>query len=309
VSLVTRIVQRSRDELFGRGFRPIPALRDKLALDWSWMLSGPVNQRVIRVPAMRRSGHHAILNWIRYHQKGRHFLLNNCKAGENPFLGCSRIDSVVGGKNGEHRYINWDNETKGKFSKKNTLIYNYEDCDLVEVEKDIVDRETQWFGTTESRFDLLILRDPFNLFASMLRWMRGKMFAPDIEELRRLPQLWIQYAKEYLGDSNYLSDKVTVSFNEWFQSRACRDQMALRFGFLNEDRGLQEVAKWGPSTWGDSFDGMKYDGQAQSMKVFDRWRQYAEDREFKQLFMNDELWRFSHEIFGPINGTEQLRST
>lgn len=267
-------------------------------------LPGPPNRSIIRVLALRRSGHHAVLNWVRLHQEGRHVLLNDCRPGKNPFSHCSVANSIVKGFWGEHHYLDWDAEAAGRHAKKGTLIYNFEDQDLRDPRFSLDGgAEENWLGECGDRADLLILRDPFNLFASKLRWARGRHLAPSIESLGSLPDLWKIYAREFLGETAHLSDTVTISYNEWFISREYRDDLGRRLGFVNRDGGLQEIARWGPSTWGDSFDGLRHDGAAQAMKVLERWREYRDDPFYASMFRDPDVAYLSGQIFGELPGT------
>lgn len=289
------------------GFYPPAALFDKLWLDSSWAFPGATNRVNMRVFALRRSGHHAILNWIRYQLPDRYCFLNECQVGKNPFTSCSRANSLVKHWAGEHRYLNWKQEQRGCWAKKGILIHNYEDGDFRDyLQQATPNQEQAWIGSSARHLSILILRDPFNLFASKFRWARGKTLTPDFSHLQTLPQLWKVYAKEFLNQTHFLEEKVNISYNDWLVDQSYRDQIASQIGFKNQDLGLDEVAKWGPTTWGDSFDGLKFDGQARQMKVLERWRQYQDDPLFRSLFQDAELWELSRSIFGVIPGAEAL---
>ena len=63
-----------------------------------------------------------------------------------------------------------DAERDGDFSRKDTLLYNYEDCFLGTVASDAFEENHDaWVGPSGRRTDVLILRDPYNLFASRRR--------------------------------------------------------------------------------------------------------------------------------------------
>lgn len=291
------------------GFMPPPALVDKLWMDWSWVLPGGANRCNMRVFALRRSGHHAVLNWVRYHLRGRYCFLNDCKVGENPFLSCSRDKSIVRHLLGEHAYINWKREERGHHAKKGTIIHNYEDSDFRAYAATVTpEDEVAWLGPSERSVSVLILRDPFNLFSSKLRWAYGGTLAPSLEDFGPLVELWKVYAREFLRITDILSDKVCISYNGWFGDRSYRNAIARNLLFRNRDRGMDEVAKWGPTTWGDSFDGLRYDGRARQMKVLSRWKKYQDDPFYRGLFRDHEIFDLSAQIFGEIEGTEVLRS-
>ncbi len=287
-----------------REWRPCAAFLDRPWMKWSWVLPGPASDRRLRVFAQRRSGHHAVLNWIRHQTAGRHCLLNECRAGESPVASCSRGNSLVRGWAGEHAYLDWERELAGRHAKKGTLIYNYEDCDFRTMADVTESRESEWLGASPWSQDVLILRDPFNLFASRLRWAHGSRQPPPRESFPEARELWKVYAKEFLSETRHLRQPVCVSYNHWFQSREYRDELGVKLGFVNRDVGLDEVAKWGPTTWGDSFDGLRYDGRAREMKVLERWKEYGHDPFLRELLADPELRELSGRIYGDDFVTE-----
>lgn len=282
---------------------------DRPWMDASWILPGPANRWSIRVFALRRSGHHAIVNWIRYQTPGRHCFLNDCKVGESPFEKSIRSNSVVGSWIGEHRYLNWERERRGRHAKKGILIHNYEDGDFRRyVWKVTPAREAGWIGASRRKTTLVVLRDPYNLLASRLKWFHGRGEVPTMERFEEFRSLWKLYAREFVGVTRWLEDAVHVSYNDWFRSREYRDEVAARIGFPNRDAGLDRVARWGPvlSRADVSFDGLAYDGRAQQMQVLERWRGFSEDPFFRAQFEDEELVDLSHRIFGEIEGTRRL---
>ncbi|MEZ5583588.1 MAG: hypothetical protein R3F37_13335 [Candidatus Competibacteraceae bacterium] len=172
------------------------------------------------------------------------------------------------------------------------------------------EREETWVGISRRRHDVLILRDPFNLLASKLKWAYGivdRPSKPTIEDVRKARDLWKVYAREYLGETSFLRDRVNISYNHWFAERDYRDHLAAEFGFENRDMGVREVAKWGPTLSQDSFDGLKYEGRAQEMKVLERWKAYVDDPIYREFMADEELHWLSREIFGELPGTAALR--
>jgi hypothetical protein len=156
---------------------------------------------------------------------------------------------------------------------------------------------------------VLILRDPFNLLASVLRSRRqdnSLAGAPAVERARRI---WKAYAREFVGRSSFFRNPTLVSYNEWFVSEDTRRALADRLGLTSADQGLEKVAEWGPAAWGASFDGLSKDGRASQMGVLERWKQYAEDPVYVSQFQDDELWDLSEIIFGEISGTQSLRKS
>lgn len=291
-----------------RGIRSFP-LRATLDRSWmrgSWILPGPANEWNIRIIAMRRSGHHAIVNWVRKQIPGRHCFLNDCVVGRNPFAGCNRLNSVVKGWVGEHGYLDWESEIGGRHAKKGALIRNYEDADPEELVRSGTNRrEEEWLGRSKRSVTILLLRDPFNLMASRLKWLQGGR-GRSLIGLDTSRFLWKDHAREFLGETDWLEDKICLSYNEWHLSREYRDRLSRLIGFENLDKGFNEVARWGPALWGHSFDGFRYEDRAQDMKVMERWREYEGDSLFREQFADEQLVALSRTIFGEIEGTEAL---
>ncbi len=252
------------------------------------------NRTELCVAALQRSGHHAIINWISANSGGPVCFLNNCRPGIDPFLMCTEDQRV-------------------ELAPRNLLIYNYEDRRLTDAfPPDFLNNKTKWFGERGNSIYILILRDPFNNFASKYRWaINGTKWTPKMEWLTdELPGLWKSYAREFLGLTDLMpTPKMLISFNRWFADEEYRDQLAGQLGLASAGKGLTEVAKWGPNTWGDSFDNLEFEGRAHEMKVFERWRHFADDADFNQLFNDREVHQLSEAIFGVIPGTDVLSHT
>jgi len=255
----------------------------------------PTNALEIRLAALRRSGSHALVHWLLSQLPGRGVFLNSCKPGENPYASCYRGDSAVQPAGA----FDLDRERDQGPSPKDFLLYNYEDRELSAVFSDAFAAEhDRWLGTSARRFDLLVLRDPWNNLASLLRWARGAVYPISLDSVAKAARLWKAYAREVLGETDLLRHQRTpVLFNLWVTDPGYRAELASRLGVPFTDAGRDEVAPWGPTTWGDSFDGFAYDGRAGEMPVLERWRWCAEDPFYRGLF-DDETVELAERIFG-----------
>jgi len=140
----------------------------------------------------------------------------------------------------------------------------------------------------ESKF-ILILRDPYNNFASLLCWKDTE----DIDE--SLIATWISYAKEFLGETNFLNSSIKIIYNQWFVDVDYRKQISANFGAFT-DSGLQEVPRFAD---GSSFDKTRYNNIAQKMKVLTRWKNCINNEKYiKAILSNEELRHYSQKIFG-----------
>jgi len=192
-------------------------------------------------------------------------------------------------------------ELNGNFSKKKLLLYNIEDCPPSKFHESSLEKHhDSWVGKSRERYDVLIVRDPFNFFASRLK--AGAVLT-GIDNVDDVKNLWKDYAKEYLGETNFLShNKIIINFNQWFSSSQYRKLLADRLRLDFTDRGLEAVRH---SSW-SSFDGSKFDGKAQEMPVLQRWKKFSDHSSYKNIFYDKELLDLSARIFGVIEGTEML---
>ena len=260
-----------------------------------------INQKEIRFVGLRRTGNHAVINWIAQQEPGKVQHLNNLIPAENPFrykYEHLRDYYPDHGKQAER----YRQEAIGNFVKKDCLIYSYEDFSLPQIASKSFERKHDiYLGKTGKRYDILLLRDPFNLIASRLK---SEMMGVRAKS-QNVVELWIDYAKEFLGETNYLKlNKVCVNYNRWAGDQDYRREIAEQLELEFSDRGLYEVRKLGG---GSSFDGVKFDGDARKMDVLNRWKKFKDDPAYRQLVNNGELIAYSEKIFGHLPGTEELR--
>ncbi|MDY7004753.1 MAG: hypothetical protein SWX82_12555 [Cyanobacteriota bacterium] len=264
------------------------------------ILAEIVNQKEIRVLGMRRTGNHAIINWIQNQHTGKVEFWNDLKVDRNVYR-----------QNYENLRENYP------FVKKDCFIRNYEDYTLQEITNWIFEsKHDLYFGKSGTKYDVLIIRDPFNLFASRLK-KRLQMeknnqltenykfdFLSVRDPHQTLADLWINYAKEYLGETNYLKhNKICINYNQWFADVEYRRQIADKLQMEFSDTGIDKVTSFGG---GSSFEGKQFDGKATSMDVLNRWQKVADNPRYRELFNNQKILKYSERIFGHIPGTESL---
>ena len=147
-----------------------------------------------------------------------------------------------------------------------------------------------WVGGSSRRIDVLILRDPYNLFASRLA-AGVSVLTPQLAA-----RVWCQHARQFLGRRRYLEQPICINYNRWASSAAYRRSVSEHLGLDFDDRSAHHV----PScAGGSSFDGLAYDGAATGMRVFDRWRRYAHDPHYLSLFTG-ETRTLAHAIYGQL---------
>ncbi|MEO0349324.1 MAG: hypothetical protein AAF282_04655 [Cyanobacteria bacterium P01_A01_bin.15] len=250
-----------------------------------------VNQKEIRFIGLRRSGNHAILHWMRSQETGAKFL-NNVSVETSPF----RLYHL------HFPHKGFRDEAWGKFEPKTCFIYSYEDHSLGAIANSVNEKKHNlYIGKTKARYDVLVIRDPFNLLASRLR----KGYLDVKTEGMSLIEMWIQHAKEYLGETTYLTHKkVVINYNLWFLDSHYRQTIATALDINFSDSGMDYVSSYGG---GSSFDEQGLSGNARTMNVTSRWQLFSKDERFLSLIRNKELLHYSDKVFGVISGTELIR--
>ncbi|MBE9064332.1 hypothetical protein [cf. Phormidesmis sp. LEGE 11477] len=265
-----------------------------------------INQKEICLVGMRRSGNHAVLNWIRSQQPGDVCLLNNVAAGTNPYR--YKSDNLRRYHPEHHKQAEvYRQQASGNLIKRDCLIYSYEDWSLRQIIQPRFERNRDLYvGKSGKSFELLVLRDPFNLFASRLK----QNFVAT--KARKLPmvEMWLEHAREFVGESGYLKrNRICISYNRWFSNMDYRRSLADQLDIPFSDAGLENISAFGG---GSSFDGTGDDsrlsGRASALDVTNRWRQFADDPRFQSLFASEALWHYSTQIFGELPGTDSLQS-
>ena len=254
----------------------------------------PVNEVEIQALGMSRSGNHAIADWI-YAQAEAPKLVLNCAEGKtNPYLTCRPLAS---GRGWRSAGVDMEAERAGRRSRKALVMHTYEDSWLAHAFSRELDREHDaWLGPSRRRVALLVVRDPFNLFAS--RTKMGAALSPGIAR-----KMWKQHAREALGETRRIKrELVVVRYNLWAKDDAYRAALAERLGLGAGEADIDRVAACNA---GSSFDGLTYDGRAREMPVEDRWRAYADDPAFRAIF-DEEMMRLSDRLFGRQAAIEAL---
>jgi len=138
------------------------------------------NDCEIRIFTMSRSGHSAIATWIAYMFGKPTYYFNNVRPFKDPLRHSSTVRNsnksvrhteimsehkcfVLYAKGGQERYFR--RIKKIRKAHKKCLMYAYEDFDIRRLwQKNIVKRG--WVGQSKKIFDVIIIRDIFNLVAS-----------------------------------------------------------------------------------------------------------------------------------------------
>ena len=255
-----------------------------------------VNKVEICFHGMSRSGNHAVLDWLKSMYPGKVDYWNN--VAELP--------------------------VKLWFQKKSLLIRSHENRSLAEIfNHPLEQRHDLYFGKSGKRLNVLLLRDPFNLFASRLQQVKNQgleesngfiLGHPKYKYSAHKPEqfvsIWKEHAREYLDMTSYLgSHKVTINYNKWFLDTGYRQKIAEALELPYSDQNINRVvgAEINQAGAGSSFDKFAYAGKATEMKVLERWKKMKDNPYYCTLFQDPEIWELSTKIFGELSETECLR--
>jgi len=262
-------------------------------------------RRNIAFFGIKRSGNHALQNWILHQIPEKTCVFNQAEIGGNPLhVHHFRIyQDMQLAYNGRRLF----GGTYDGPVENNSIFYTYENIELPTITDGISMGRNNLLsmGPFDYSANIMVLRDPFNMLASLFidykRAEAPRMWPPPDKYI----SLWKAHAKEFLGVTSYLKSssdngplKVCISYNDWFTSEEYRKSVSNNLQLEFNDNGLQYVNRFGE---GSSFDDQKYMYEAQKMKVLERWKQLENYPEWKDLFnkllADDELVGLAKEIF------------
>jgi hypothetical protein len=228
------------------------------------------------IHGLKRSGNHAIVNWLSAENSFRFF--NNIVPMARILTGERSMPEPIG-------LDRWLRSKRrfwffGRVGSNDRLLLSLEDHKL---------DFRPILELPESTQHILILRDPRNLFASRIRKahvVNNASYAREPGPLfDRAIDRWKEHAREFLGDTNHLPNKTAIYFNRWFVSQPYRKQICERLGLRFSDKGLSKVTDHGG---GSSFDRSAYDNRASEMDVLHRAKNLSEqEREMLELVLRD----------------------
>ncbi len=269
----------ARDEISQNSLFVKNTLVKGLKNQWfKWVRSND-DKSFYRILGMRRSGNHAITNWLLGQLEGSAVFLDNMQQHEPVATPNKRIFPGFG---------------------KTNLLVSHEDRPLNDF---FLNYNPSQFGHSKMKCSILILRDPYNWLASWYAWQDelGKRFREEEEFQNHTIELWKTYARlflEWQEDSNQNSTekRVALNYNQWTQDINYRKQLAIRLDLKFTDKGREKMSING---YGSSFDGMAYNGKASQLNVLERWKSFENDPNFMSLF-DEEILELGQKVFPEI---------
>ncbi|WP_372885534.1 hypothetical protein [Shimia sp.] len=237
----------------------------------TWQRLGFRPGKTLRCFGMRRSGNHAILNWLQRNAPDGHALfLNNCRRGKDPLTSFATLEFDT--ERAPHRAAQKDLAAACAGMRDGAmLLFSYEDCTAAGFS---IDRPVSGpFDETLIDADLYIYRGFLNWIASLAKKLslnptlgaaqRGETLLRSITLYTELLQQ-VQVAQE-LGI-------VPVCYDDWTGSETYRAGLLKTLGLPLRDNSLGQVQPYGG---GSSFQ--KETEAPDDLQTGRRWLQMASD--------------------------------
>ncbi|MFM5888092.1 MAG: hypothetical protein ACKOQS_07350 [Dolichospermum sp.] len=253
--------------------------------------------------SLQRSGQHAIINWL-CHQIQSIVHFNNCdlirkNLSISPISRDQKIISYVNQNQkeaiGNKTYIGNDfSLIRNELKQAKNLLYSFEDFSL---NHNFLKKMTK-FSNVKVVF---ILRDPYNCFASSLK-RRERLSGLDINrnlDINKKKALFITYLEQTLNIKDYLHVPiVAIDYTKWLTSINYRSsiltQLDIPWSSEADSYSLKEVQSFGG---GSSFSGTNIDAEYLHSQVLQRWHEYKDDPEYRELLSDEYLLQLSDGFF------------
>jgi hypothetical protein len=225
--------------------------------------------KVVRMFGMRRSGNHAIADWLQRNAAAAGSLfLNNCAARRNPLTNYRSLE--LNGKR-----VGGDARTHGATLRDGAfLLISYEDTSPAEAVK----KRPISDGFDESLIDseIVIYRGFLNWSASLLKKLQSNSGYSPIARNVVLLRAVDTYARilDLVERADALG-LVAIRYEDWCHSAAYRADNLTRIGLSARDNRLGEVQPYGG---GSSFQ--KDATDAADLQTEKRWQAMATDLEY-----------------------------
>jgi hypothetical protein len=230
---------------------------------------------------------------------------------------------------------------------KDVLIYSYEDNEELEnngksfsasvFDSEFKKNKHQYLGQSAKYFDILILRDPFNLFASRLEMIRKRGAHGGVVDSDKIVENWIDLARlalEWQEDRS--PSKLVILYNKWAKDEGYRREISEALGGKFSDDSVRQVPIYGggssfaesglvklrlagilrqfwkvfrPSSYKNlGFYWKRFWLADPRKKVTERWKSYERDPIYQRMFSNPKVVELCSKIFGTIPGTQKFHA-
>ena len=229
---------------------------------------------LVLIWGIRRSGNHVVRNWIASQFKSGLCATNVITSN------LMNVDKVIGADRTKELSkvlgIDWTKKVSEQWGSLNKIV-SFEEHPLSTIGQDY----EQVLGKHDSVKKVVILRDPYNLFASRIKHYNRMLDSGVLFDKEGVTLLWREYAEFFVGKP---SGVILVSYNRFVSDKGYRQELSEKLGGSFNDSTIDRIDE---NARGSSFDGMSFDGKASEMRVFDRWKVYKDNKDFRALFTKE----------------------
>lgn len=228
--------------------------------------------RVLRIHGMRRSGNHALINWIIRNAPGggAGLFLNNCKPNRDPVRSARGRSVFEGGQE-----IALKDKPARAAGPSPFTVVSYEDHAPPK------DRAPLWDAPEVL---IVIYRSFLNWSASLLRKIQGNPGYGPLDRAKVMGNALPTYQR--MLSHVVAGDVVPLCYDDWVADEAYRAEALRRLGLPGTDLSKGEVQRYGG---GSSFQGKV--ATTEALTTDKRAAQMADDLEYQML-----LWTAARDI-------------
>ncbi len=234
----------------------------------------------MEIYGVQRSGNHASIHWIISNCKDTILFCNDIQPNKLP------IDATI--------------EEFHPGGATRSLFNSYENVSSQQIDLKPSIAEC---GEFTQNTKVLILRDPFNLFASWYNWDRknGQNFRNDNKYQNHIVALWKDNARLFMQwqdeDSN---QKIPFNFYKWNHSPDYRVELSEKIGIEVSSEKIDTTPQYG--------GGSSFNEPTVKSSVSSRFLKFQDEKSFKEIFEDKEIFELADKIFGEVPDTAFLRN-
>jgi hypothetical protein len=241
----------------------------------------PKIHREFRFFAMQRSGHHAVIRWIKDSFQQPVIFINhfNYKTGQSNAYDKRTLKRKM------HPYQNVD---------WNCAVFNVENADVEILEQwpYIIEGFQKIAERKADRVDcILVIRDSYNNIASEFRKNKERT----IKRAKSIVERQKKLLRQMTGKRQYFHKLPiqVILFDRLISDIDYRTEIIRKLKLKIDPKQLLKMGSF------SSFDGTKYKKQPSEMKVTERYLQFVNQKKFRNIFINNkELVELNFEVFG-----------
>jgi hypothetical protein len=144
--------------------------------------------------------------------------------------------------------------------------------------------------TVERSDNVLVVRDPFNMVASLLK------SGADDDRVNDCLNKIEHYLEQTLGIESYVPDCQIILYNKWFACGDYRKGIANNLEIQPDPEAVNDVPNFGD---GSSFDRRIFNKRAQKMDVLNRYKKYLNNEQYRNLIVGrKKLRKMAKLVFG-----------